>query len=409
MHLVYIHQYFAFPTVRGGTRSYDLAREFKKLGIYVTVITTTTMIKGLNENKRWNTFEREGIIFWVLTSNYSQKQSFFKRIMLFLHFMFFSTIKILQIKCDLVLATSTPLSVGIPALIKKFISRTNYIFEVRDVWPEGPVKLGYIRNKVIIKILTWFEGLIYYNASHIVPLSTGMERIINERFNLHDKTTVITNISEINRFQNNIEYGSYLKSIDTEGKKIVLYAGALGRVNGINYLAKLALGTFDIDPDIIYLIFGVGNEKESIVEFCRDKGIMNKNIFFLDPVPKNQLPGIYSISSLGSSFVIDNKIMWENSANKFFDTLAAGKPILINHEGWQAELIKKENIGYVMPPELSKYATERFVTYINNNTLLELQGTNSLKLAKSKFSLEKATKLYMEVFEKSINNFKRVS
>ena len=40
--------------------------------------------------------------------------------------------------------------------------------------------------------------------------------------------------------------------------------------------------------------------------------------------------------------------MEANSANKFFDALAAGKPIMINYKGWQAKLIEKYNIGIVV-------------------------------------------------------------
>ena len=41
--------------------------------------------------------------------------------------------------------------------------------------------------------------------------------------------------------------------------------------------------------------------------------------------------------------VIPIKELWANSANKLFDTLAAGRPILINYNGWQKELINKKN------------------------------------------------------------------
>ena len=50
---------------------------------------------------------------------------------------------------------------------------------------------------------------------------------------------------------------------------------------------------------------------------------------------------------MGASFFIDLKEMWANSANKFFDTLAAGKPPLINYGGWQKELIEKEKQEFI--------------------------------------------------------------
>ena len=405
MHLIYIHQYFAFPDIHSSTRSYDLAKEFVKQGITVTVITTTTKVKGVDEKKRWNYIQKDGIHFWVLTSTYSQKLPFYKRLFLFFHFMLFASIKVMQIKCDLVLTTSTPLTIAFPALIKKAVTGTSFVFEVRDVWPEIPIKLGYIRNKLVISFLNWFERLIYKKAAHIVPLSSGMEKSIKERCNI-SHTTVITNISEITRFQSKADPIQLGFDFNRKNLKILLYAGAMGRINDIKYVTELAGETFLVDPDILFLIIGVGNEKESLINHCRETGILNKNIFFYKPVPKKQLPYLYSICTLGSSFCADNKVLWNNSANKFFDTLAAGKPILINYEGWQADLIKKENIGYILPPRLSENSVKEFVDYINNKSLLQLQGKNALELAKREFSLEKAIQLYLEVFDKVMNTKK---
>ena len=94
----------------------------------------------------------------------------------------------------------------------------------------------------------------------------------------------------------------------------------------------------------------------------------------------------------------NNKIIWDNSANKFFDTLAAGKPILINHKGWQADLIEKENIGYVLPPFLNENVVRDFVNYVKNDDLLKKQGENAKKIAINQFSLEVAVEKYMKVF-----------
>jgi hypothetical protein len=40
----------------------------------------------------------------------------------------------------------------------------------------------------------------------------------------------------------------------------------------------------------------------------------------------------------------------DNSANKFFDSLAAGRSIAINYGGWQAELLSSTRAGVVLDP-----------------------------------------------------------
>src|SRR5690606_30063111 len=114
-------------------------------------------------------------------------------------------------------------------------------------------------------------------------------------------------------------------------------------------------------------------------------------LFIFDPIPKSDLPKWYKSVSMGSSFVIDIPELWANSANKFFDTLAASRPILINHEGWQAVTIRENNIGYVLPTEISRNAAIDFVKYTHDNELHEVQRKNALNIAKEKFSLDVAT------------------
>ncbi len=50
---------------------------------------------------------------------------------------------------DLIIATSTPLTLGIPALILKKFRKTPFLFEVRGLWPEVPIQMGALKNKFI--------------------------------------------------------------------------------------------------------------------------------------------------------------------------------------------------------------------------------------------------------------------
>src|SRR5690606_33894913 len=127
MKLIYLHQYFKFPDETGGTRSYDLASSFLKKGIKITVVSSTSDLK-YKSNKRWTVIDKEGFNIHYIYLHYGNHLSYFKRIVVFFKFLWFSTFRLLKLKGDLVLATSTPLTIGIPALIKKWFSNTPYVF-----------------------------------------------------------------------------------------------------------------------------------------------------------------------------------------------------------------------------------------------------------------------------------------
>ena len=391
MKLLYITQGFGFPEKAGGTRKYDLATSFVNRGIDVTVITS---YDGKPDDPMWKEYEREGIKFNELNCPYSNYMGTKERMEAFIHFMRNSTKKALTIDCDVVLATSTPLSIGYPALRVHSKRHKPYVFEVRDVWPGVPIAMGYFKNKLVQKVLYAFEKRIYKKAAAIVPLSTGMDENIKRRYP-NDKSVVIPNISEINRF------ADIKKEIDIEvpdDKKVLLYAGTFGNVNGVGYIIEMAAHTLKYNPNVWYYLVGKGKEKEDNIKQAEALGVLNKNVFIFDPVRKSDLPYLYSIATVGSSFVIDIPALWDNSANKFFDTLAAHRPMVINHEGWQADTIRKYNCGYVLPPKVSDEAAKAFVDYMTNEELLKEQGENAYRLGKEQYSLEVAVDKYMRIF-----------
>ena len=401
MKILYINQYFTFPEGADSTRAYDLSTSFVKKGFDVTVVTTTANIHDIDTQKkgRWIFLEKEGIKFWILKCAYNQKMAIPQRLMAFIKFLWFATFKCLRLKADIVLASSTPLTVAAPALIKKKISGTPYIFEVRDVWPEVPIQLGYVKNKLHVKILNRAERLIYKNASYLVVLSSGMKKCITSRIKKLPGIEIIPNISEVNRFSDLSRVVNL--NINMTGKKVILYAGTMGPVNHIIYVAELAKMLKESACDnIIFLIVGDGSQKEDIVKYCVENNLLNVNMFFVDKVPKNALPYLYSIASMGSSFVLDKKILWHNSANKFFDTLAAGKPVLLNYRGWQADMIEENNCGYVLPANLETEAVKAFAAYVNDDKRLKEQGENAKNLALKNFTLEIAVEKYMNVLNK---------
>lgn len=402
MILLYLHQYFHFPWENGSTRSYDLAKQFSDNGIQVEILTSTSD-KRLKSTSRWNMICHEGFIVHYVYLPYGNHLNYFQRIVVFIQFLWYSTFKLMSIKCDMILATSTPLTIGIPALIKKWLSKTPFIFEVRDVWPETVIAIGAVENKLLQNFLFCLEKLVYKNANVIVPLSIDMQKSINSRYpRFKEKTNiVIENISEINRFQTDQKKINLVDFLGFTPRFSVLYAGTFGKVNGIHKVLELAEKTFKLDTKLVYILIGSGAEKQNVLELAIEKDLLNRNVFILDPVSKNDLPLWYKAVSMGMSFVIDKPELWANSANKFFDTLASGKPMLINHEGWQAETIRSRNIGYVLSYNISDNDAEGFVAYSYDTDLVDKQKFHAFELAKEKYSLEFATKKYLQVFKNS--------
>ncbi len=83
-----------------------------------------------------------------------------------------------SIKGDVIFATSTPLTIAIPALFASTLGRTPFVFEVRDMWPDVPIAMGALRNPVAIWLAQRLEMAAYRRAKHVVALAPGMREDI---------------------------------------------------------------------------------------------------------------------------------------------------------------------------------------------------------------------------------------
>jgi glycosyltransferase involved in cell wall biosynthesis len=114
-------------------------------------------------------------------------------------------------------------------------------------------------------------------------------------------------------------------------------------------------------------------------------------------MPKRDIADLLAASSAASSCVIDVPALWNNSANKFFDALAAGRPIIINHEGWLADVIRKERIGLVLPPDNFDAAADVLHKFLIDSNGLTKAGQSAARLAHAEFGRDVLAANVLEV------------
>jgi len=377
----------------GSTRSYEFAKRLVKRGDTVYMLTSNWQgLSNLSYSKV------EGIHVYWAPVQYSNKISYFKRIFIFSKFLYYIFSLGLKLDYDLIIASSTPLTVALPALLLKRIKDVKMIFEIRDLWPQLPIAMGVIKSKILIKLLKWLEKTTYNKSNHIICLSEGMKtELIPD--NPIDKISVITNFSDISGFQIQDRKSSLINKIPILAENhIIVYAGAFGRINGVVYLVEIANILKNINPNIYFLLVGDGYEKDEVIYRSKQYGVYDKTLYCLDYLPKKEMPQLLFESTIASSIFNDIPEMVNNSANKFFDGLAAGKPIMINYKGWQAELLEKTGAGFVIHSNDPKLAASKINKIITDKSTLIKMSEASKELAQQ-FDLETNYKK----FEETIN------
>jgi glycosyltransferase involved in cell wall biosynthesis len=336
----------------------------------------------------------EGINTVIVGTKYSSKQSFPRRIFSFLSFVLLSTYTGLRTRgIDIVYATSTPLTVGIPAITLKYLKRVPYIFEVRDQWPEIPIEMGIIRSKILTNLLRLLEKIIYKQSVAIVALSPGMANGIRAKLKQQKKISVIPNSSDTNIFRPDIDGSEVGRERGWTGKLVLMYFGAMGKANGLRFLVDAANRLKEYE-DIHFVLIGDGNEKASLINKVKRYGL--KNIEILDVFPKTELPRIVAACDISTVIFANYPILQHNCANKFFDSLSAGKPVLLNYSGWQARIIEEHNAGFGCELCNLEQFIERVLFLNSHRDQLVEMGQNARRIAQDRFARDKLAQQALE-------------
>ncbi len=347
MHILYLHQYFATPAGQTGTRSYEFARRWVAAGHRVTMVTSTTALTDadLGSGKRplVTRVNIDGIEVVALNVQYCQSMGFGRRLWAFFWFMLLATRFVAVGRgIDIVYATSTPLTIGVPPLIARKLRRRRYVFEVRDLWPAVPIGLGILRHRLVIRLAEYLERAIYANADAIVTFSPGATELVRTIAPEDTPTVTIPNCADTDVFTPDADGATVRRDRGWDGRHVFIHTGAMGKVNGLDVIVRAA-DHFHEDAEYLFVLIGEGQEKARLMS-QRDR-LRLTNLQILPGVAKRDLPAILAAADVCLMTVTPVPVLEDNSANKFFDYLSSGKPVVLNYGGWQRRMLESAGAG----------------------------------------------------------------
>ena len=401
MRVTYIHQYFTTPDQGGGTRSYEMGRRLVKMGHQVRMITTSRE-SGFGG---WKVRAVEGIEVHELGVPYSNHMGNLRRIFAFLHFAVMASLRVTRLPADVIFATSTPLTVAIPGIIGSTLRRRPLVFEVRDLWPDVPIALGVLKFPVTKWLARALERLVYAKARHIVALAPGMrDDIVAKRVD-QAKVSVIPNGCDLEMFEPDPTARAQVNSWQPmlgDGP-LVVFAGTIGRANGLGYLVEVAAHMKALAPDVRFVVVGEGADRGRVEEQARTAGVLGSSMFFVGHVPKPVAAKWILASDVIVCLFTGPRVVWKDAVqNKFFDALAAGKPTASNFEGFQSVVARDADIGIIMDPKSSDQGAQQLFSLIRNQAWMAGVSQRSGKLATQRFSRDQLASELSEVL-RSVN------
>jgi glycosyltransferase involved in cell wall biosynthesis len=322
----------------------------------------------------------------VIPQPYSNAMSYRHRVGAFLRFAIRASLQTIKHPTDVIFATSTPLTIAIPAILGRFWHRKPMVFEVRDLWPEVPIAVGALKNPVARLMAQGLERITYMVSFHIIALSPGMKAGIVQTGTAEEKITVIPNACDIDLFGVPPESGHWVReNLNlTSDQPLIVYTGTFGHVNTPDYLVKIA--ALLSETSIHFLLIGSGAEKDHVTQLAQENGTLGNNVTIWNPIPKTKIADVLAAATIATSTFLPLPALENNSANKFFDALAAGTSVAINYKGWQADILREIGAGIVLPYDDIPLAAQQLHDFVSDPERLQQASQAARTLAETQFA-----------------------
>ncbi|MCW2956121.1 MAG: glycosyl transferase group 1 [Thermoleophilia bacterium] len=398
MNVLYLHQHFATRKGGGGTRSWEFARQLLERGHAVTMVAQRRRAGGVGGGEPGR-YDIDGVHVILLGGYYTNHLSMWRRMATFLRFtVHASFLRTFPNRPDVVIATSTPLSIGIPGWILARRFGIPFVFEVRDLWPEAPIQLGAVKSPLLKRAAAWLERFLYRVADVVIPLSPGMEAGVLDAGCVPEKVVTIPNASDVDLFAPAHRDRALLEPWGLADRFVAVHAGTLGAANGLSYVVQAARELHERgDEQVAFLIVGEGSTRATLERYVARHGLTN--VVFTGMIPREQLGAIVSSCDACIVSFADYPVLATNSPNKLFDGFAAGLPAIVNSDGWTRRLVEAHDAGSYVDVREPAQLADAVAALRDDPELRARQAANAHRLGTDVFARRNLATRFVDVLE----------
>ncbi|MEI1373343.1 glycosyltransferase family 4 protein [Nostoc sp. UHCC 0926] len=381
----------------------ELAEGLVKRGHQVRVITgmpnyPQRQIYDGYQGKLYVTEQKNGVNIQRSYLRIKSKPNLVDRLLLELSFVFTSLPQALKgERPDVILSTVPPLLVCLPATLIGWLYNCPVVLNVQDILPEAAVRVGLIKNKLMILALEALEKFAYRTAHTVSVIADGfVDNLINKGVPAN-KIACIPNWVNLNFIRPlPKEKNSWRATHQLDGKFVVLYSGNIALTQGLETVIEAASHLRHL-KEIVFVIAGESQALERLQKHCFACGA--DNVLLLPLQPREKLPQMLAATDVGLIVQKRNVISF-NMPSKIPLLLASGRPIVasVPATGTAAKAIRESDGGIIVEPESADALAAAVLDLYNQPELAVQLGRRGRKFAVENYSFEQALDRYEELF-----------
>lgn len=347
-----LNHYAVADDAPGGTRHFDFSRELVARGFPVTIFASnflyTVRRNRLDLDAQMYRVEKlDGVNFvWLKTFPYQRND--WRRALNMLTY----TLNVIRMGWSwkpapqVIIGSSVHPFAGLAGLILARRHHARFFFEVRDLWPQTLVDMGYFSDRhPLVGAMRMMEKFLYRHAEKIIVLlPKAVDYITSLGFSASQVVCVPNGTAPSSELVMPLPE---VHRLGGDGCFLVGYVGVHGYANGLDVLVDAAQ-LLRSDSSIRFVLVGDGPEKARLSKRAAELGL--GNIVFLPPVPKSAVPGaLAAMDALVFSLRPSPVFKYGLSSNKLFDYMNGGKPVIFAAEAGN-NLIAEAGCGVTVPP-----------------------------------------------------------
>ncbi|MCM1309651.1 MAG: glycosyltransferase family 4 protein [Bacteroides sp.] len=289
----------------------------------------------------------------------------------------------LRHRYDAVLVHETsPVMVGIPAVLVKKMQRIPMHFWVLDLWPESLEAAGGIHNRHVLGVFRSLTRWIYRNSDRILISSKGFRKSINALGDFD---------SRIEFFPNWVD-DALSAPADVATPRLpegfnVMFAGNIGDAQDMPHILDAA--ELLRDTNINFILVGDGRRKEWAEQEKERRKL--GNVYLLGRFPLEAMPAIFAKADVLFLALKNDPIFALTVPAKLQAYMSAGKPIVAMINGEGAATIADADCGWSVPAESPAPLAALLRRLSQNESSMELisKGAKGAKYADEHYNFSR--------------------
>lgn len=357
-------------------RMKNIYLELNERGYDVKILTSDPSYPNRNlykDSSYWYDENIEKDIVRIHPKTRKYTRNLFRRLILYIEVAFRLILAICKDKekYDYIFVSTPSIFIPVAGMFAKRKMKAKLIVDVRDLWPDSLIGIGFFNKNWILKFAYKLEYKIYHAADNIIINSKGFYSYISS-------TGIAPN--RISFMPNSLTE----KELSTVPKKnisdqlTVIYTGNIGLAQDIEKLILIAEHLKEY-KNISFKIIGYGYQKKELGESIEAKQLPNMQLI----EPKNREDTLAEIVDADIAYVslVEKDVFKKVLPGKVMDYMSMRKPIVADVAGYAKEVIEDAQCGFVTEDRTVAELSDYIIKLAQDNQLRNRLGENGYQYA----------------------------